>query len=372
MKKYIIILLVLFLVPLSACKNNSPIKIGYANVLSTNQRDLGIEGMYGAQLAIKEINENGGINGRPLELIMKDDESNSEKAVLVDNELMSEGVVAIIGHGVSSIADSVVMNSVENDILIISPTIATNSISNRDDNFFRMISTVDDIGQTIGQLLVNENYGDCLVLYESNNLVYSEQVLTVFSNTLAENGIVIPNENILSFTSGNSTSYSLAKEFLDTSEINNVLIIGSAYDVASIIQNIDTDKTLFLTPWSATDNLINLVGTNIEGSYVINYFDYDNRSAKYSAFVENYEKEYGKTPSFSSMFSYEAVYYLAEALKNTNDYSTEGIKAALLDIKSLDGLMDQIIFNPFGDIERKVYSFIIENQRYEVIENETN
>ena len=66
-----LIFLILFLLPLSACKNDDPIKIGYANVLTTNQRDLGIEGMYGAQLAVKEINENGGINGRLLELIIK-------------------------------------------------------------------------------------------------------------------------------------------------------------------------------------------------------------------------------------------------------------------------------------------------------------
>ncbi|MDR7570701.1 MAG: ABC transporter substrate-binding protein, partial [Armatimonadota bacterium] len=55
-------------------------------------------GQHGAALAVEEINAKGGVLGRPLQLITRDDKSSGEEGVKAFRELAGMGVVAIIGH----------------------------------------------------------------------------------------------------------------------------------------------------------------------------------------------------------------------------------------------------------------------------------
>lgn len=111
------ILFVFFIVIfLSSCKNEQPILIGFSNTISGVSSELGVNAMYGAEMAVLEINENGGIHGRQVELVIRDDEGDMETAIAVDNELKDLGCVAIIGHGLSSVASGIVENANKNDI----------------------------------------------------------------------------------------------------------------------------------------------------------------------------------------------------------------------------------------------------------------
>lgn len=88
--------------PLSGCAYRSPIRVGFAGELTGRQADLGVHGRNGAQLAVEAINAAGGVAGRPIELLVRDDRGTSEGAQAADRELISEGVVAIIGHMTSA------------------------------------------------------------------------------------------------------------------------------------------------------------------------------------------------------------------------------------------------------------------------------
>ena len=100
MKKIILVLITLTLLTLiTACKKETTIKIGFANDLTSVASELGVSSMYGALLAIDDINSSGGINGRKVELIIKDDAGDPLTAVEVDNELIDEGVVELLVMG---------------------------------------------------------------------------------------------------------------------------------------------------------------------------------------------------------------------------------------------------------------------------------
>jgi len=63
--------------------------------------EAGLQGGYirdGAMIAVEEINNKGGINGRPISLIIKDDKNTDEGITVTDKELIDEGVTVIIGH----------------------------------------------------------------------------------------------------------------------------------------------------------------------------------------------------------------------------------------------------------------------------------
>ena len=71
-------------------EQRQPIKIGYTGSLSAFNSDLGISGRNGATLAVRDINEAGGILGKKLMLVSKDDFGDSDRAVETDEAFLKE------------------------------------------------------------------------------------------------------------------------------------------------------------------------------------------------------------------------------------------------------------------------------------------
>jgi branched-chain amino acid transport system substrate-binding protein len=96
--------------PLAACGGStsggsgdkSPIKVGLIVPLTGNYTALGSEDKKGAELAAKEINDAGGINGRQLQLITRDDQTKPDQSVLAFDDLKGQGVAAVVGSSFSN------------------------------------------------------------------------------------------------------------------------------------------------------------------------------------------------------------------------------------------------------------------------------
>ena len=74
-----------------------PIRIGMIGPFTGPSSDFGVPMLRGAQLAVEEINAVGGYLGRPLELVIKDDEGKPDVGLERSKDLMKEGVIATIG-----------------------------------------------------------------------------------------------------------------------------------------------------------------------------------------------------------------------------------------------------------------------------------
>ncbi|MGM0427217.1 MAG: ABC transporter substrate-binding protein, partial [Thermodesulfobacteriota bacterium] len=101
---YLCVIIMISAGSLGCDREKEPIKLGFSGCLTGRLSDLGTSGRNGAILAVEQVNEAGGINGRPVELIVRDDRQNKAEALRVDQELMAEGVVAIIGHMTSTMS----------------------------------------------------------------------------------------------------------------------------------------------------------------------------------------------------------------------------------------------------------------------------
>lgn len=130
------IILSLFISLSLSCSKPEPIKIGFIGALSGRAADLGIGGRNGVQMAIEEINLKGGVNGRPLELLMRDDQQNRNVALNQVHDLQKLGVKAIIGPMTSSIAVTIAPYINEAKLVTISPTATTPDLSGKKTTFF--------------------------------------------------------------------------------------------------------------------------------------------------------------------------------------------------------------------------------------------
>jgi branched-chain amino acid transport system substrate-binding protein len=164
-----LLLAALVLLTLAACDTRSPITIGV--VLSS-------EGQEGAQLAVDELNESGGINGRPVALrVMGGGASALAGPALAAAESLSadRSVVAVVGHSNSSASLSASQIYNARRLVHIAPTSSSPMLTTAGPYTFRMVGS--DIHQArfladavmsepgphrIAAIYVNDDYGHAL------------------------------------------------------------------------------------------------------------------------------------------------------------------------------------------------------------------
>jgi branched-chain amino acid transport system substrate-binding protein len=128
------------------------IKIGYPMPLSGPASVYGIPITRGAELAVQEINEKGGLLGRKVELVERDSKANADEAVRLSRELIiKDNVDFLVGTLTSAEAPAVSTIAKENKIVFIAPTSKTvqlTSPKNLHPYIFRMASNTDIDGSS--------------------------------------------------------------------------------------------------------------------------------------------------------------------------------------------------------------------------------
>lgn len=365
-----LIILLFILFAFLACREDSAVKIGYVGTLSGINSDLGVSGRNGAEMAVKRINDAGGIQGKPLELIIKDDKNSKEVALQADQELYDEGVLAVVGHMTSGMADLTVPFVNENKLLMISPTIAADTLSGKDDYFFRVIPSNVEQAIEIAYSMRLKKINKIAIVYDQSNLSFTESLKNKFKEVYNPLGGEVVFEEAFS---PNTVNYGkLAGAIMDSSA-EGVFIIGASDNVAVLSQHLfkqGASIDIFLPSWAMTEDLLSHGGKTVEGAQLVNFYNKEYYSKEYKAFYEEYQAIYGTEPGFSAQFSYEAVMILIEALeaqKSLKNITSESIKNKILSIEKFQGLQGSIIFNQYGDIDRKNYIYEIRNGQYEVV-----
>jgi branched-chain amino acid transport system substrate-binding protein len=122
----------------SACDSSAdPIRIGLAGSLSD---PVGLPMKRAAELAVEQINADGGIKGRPIELVERDDYADADSAVFVATDLYEAGVSAVIGHLFSNttLAAAPVYNGGTAPVAAISPSSSSPDVTTAGDYTFRI------------------------------------------------------------------------------------------------------------------------------------------------------------------------------------------------------------------------------------------
>jgi branched-chain amino acid transport system substrate-binding protein len=362
-RNWIVIPIIFISIMASACyKNNEPIKIGILGTMSDVNSDLSVSGRRGIELATHEFNEAGGLNGRKIELIEKNDKNDVNIALSMQKEFINENIPVIIGPYTSGM----IINSMEylkdKEILFLGPTISADSMSGIDDNFIRFIATTNEQAVALTDLAKKNNNKNFAVIYDVTNKGFNEDLYNNFKRLLPSNG-----GNVIltkTFTSNDHENYSsLAKAVLE-SKVEAVFIIGNSADNASISQQlrkIGSKVQIYSPLWSNTADLIKKGGAAVEGMFVVGAIDLNNKRKSFVSFNENYQKKYGENPSFSSMYSYEATNALFEAMKKGPDLKPSTLKNNIIKTKDYKGLQEDYQIDKFGDSVRKYMVFKVEN-----------
>lgn len=126
------------------------IKIGVAGAHSGDLASYGLPTLKATQLVVKEINDKGGINGSPVELLVEDDACKPEIATNTATKLVTGGVKAVVGHICSGATKAALPIYRDAKVLVISPSATTPGLTQSGDypNFYRTIAADDTQART--------------------------------------------------------------------------------------------------------------------------------------------------------------------------------------------------------------------------------
>ena len=172
--------------------------IGGAGPLTGSTAIYGIAVKNGAELAINEINEAGGVNGITFKLNFQDDENDAQKSVNAYNKCVDDGCKVFLGPVTSIPCVSVVEEAASNNMFLITPS-ATAKDCISSDNAVRVCFNDPNQGNASAQYIADNNLAKKIaVIYDSSD-VYSSGIYETFDATAKEKGLEIV--SVQSFTS---------------------------------------------------------------------------------------------------------------------------------------------------------------------------
>ena len=321
-----------------------PIKIGVAGPFTGGSSSMGVSMRDGVRLAAEEINKSGGVLGRQLQLVERDDEAKNERGVQIAQELINkEKVTAAVGYintGVALASQRFfqeakipVMNNVATGSLV------THQFDDQPENYIFRNAAHDSIQapMIVEEAITRRGYKKVAILADSTN--YGQLGRADLEKALETKSI-----KAVAIEKFNIKDVDMTAQLLKAKEAGAEVILTYAIgpELAQIANGMTKLgwKVPMVGSWTLSmANFIDNAGPGGEGARMPQTFIQEPTTPKRQAFIVNYIKTFNPKNSridspVSAAQGYDSIYLLAAAIKQAN--STEGpkIKAALEDLKT--------------------------------------
>lgn len=341
------------------------VKIGGLAPLTGSLAIYGLTTTNGAELAVKEINANGGINGKQIDYIVLDTKGDATESVMAYNKLVDDKVAAVIGDITSKPTVAVAEIAAQDNMPMITPTGTQVDITEAGPNVFRVCFTNPYQG-TVLATLAKERFGaQTAGILVNNSSDYSDGIAKAFTEQAEKLGINITVKE--GYADGDRD---FRAQLTKISTVNpDVLLIPEYYEQASLIAAQAREmgvKSIFVGSdgWDGISKTLDETAYKvIENSYFTNHFSMQDESPKIQNFIKAYKDTYKEDPSAFSALGYDAVYMMKEAIEKAGSTEKQAIVDALKDIE-YDGITGYLTFDENNNPVKAVTILKIQNGEY--------
>ena len=341
------------------------VKIGGLAPLTGSLAIYGVTTTNGAELAVKEINSNGGINGKQIDYIVLDTKGDATESVMAYNKLVDDKVAAVIGDITSKPTVAVAEIAAQDNMPMITPTGTQVDITEAGPNVFRVCFTNPYQG-TVLATLAKERFGaETAGILVNNSSDYSDGIAKAFTEQAEKLGINITVKE--GYADGDRD---FRAQLTKISTVNpDVLLIPEYYEQASLIAAQAREmgvKSIFVGSdgWDGISKTLDETAYKvIENSYFTNHFSMQDDSPKIQNFIKAYKDAYKEDPSAFSALGYDAVYMVKEAIEKAGSTEKQAIVDALKGIE-YDGITGYLTFDENNNPVKAVTILKIQNGEY--------
>ena len=295
------------------------LKIGVNLELTGSVAAYGNAEKNGINLAVEQINKAGGVDGKKIEVITKDNKSeNAEASTAATNLAVQSQVNAMIGPATSGAVAAASLNAQKTGVPLLTPSGTQDDLTIDKDGVKKYIfrTTFQDSfqGQVLAQYAYQNLNAKKVVLYYDNSSDYAKGIAEEFQR-------VYPGEivTVATFASGDKDFQSALTKFKDLDY--DAIVMPGYYTETGIITKQARDMGIevpILGPDGFNDDsfgdLAGVANTH-DVYYVSGYSTKTALSDKATQFIEAYKKKYGSEPNMFAALAYDSVYMIAEAAK---------------------------------------------------------
>ena len=352
-------------------------KIGGIGPITGGAAVYGIAVKNGAELAIKEINEAGGINGYQIEYNFQDDELDNEKSVNAYNSLKDWGMNMLVGSVTSGCCIAVAAESKNDNMFQITPSGSSVDCINGNENVFQVCFTDPNQGVGAAQYIGENNVASKVAIIYDSSDVYSSGIYAKFVEEAANQNFEIVSTE--SFTADNKTDFSVQLAKAQEADAD-LVFLPIYYTEASLILK-QADSMGYAPKFFGCDGLDGILGVEnfdaslAEGVMLLTPFAADAEDEATKSFVSAYEAAYGDTPNQFAADAYDAVYVIKAAAEKSGVTPADGVsgicdkmKAAMTEI-TVDGLTGAgMSWAADGTVNKAPKAMEIKNGAYSLIQ----
>ena len=324
-----------------AAADGAVFKIGGIGPVTGAAAVYGLAVKNGAQIAVDEINADGGINGYQIEFNFQDDEHDAEKSVNAYNTLKDWGMQVLMGTVTSAPCVAVADKTNADNMFQITPSGSSVECA-QNPNVFRICFSDPDQGAASATYIAENKLAEKIaVIYDSSD-VYSSGIYEKFASEAANQGLEIVDAEAFTADSNKDFSTQLQKAKDAGADL---VFLPIYYTEASLILK-QADTMGYAPKFFGCDGMDGILQVEnfdtklAEGLMLLTPFAADAQDELTQKFVTSYKENYGETPIQFAADAYDAIYAIKAAMEEADitpetsvSDTCDKMKEAMLKIK---------------------------------------
>lgn len=325
----------------SEASSDKVFKIGGIGPVTGAAAVYGLAVKNGAQIAVDEINADGGINGYQIEFNFQDDEHDAEKSVNAYNTLKDWGMQVLMGTVTSAPCVAVADKTYADNMFQITPSGSSVECA-QNPNVFRVCFSDPDQGVASATYIAENKLAEKIaVIYDSSD-VYSSGIYEKFASEAANQGLEIVDAEAFTADSNKDFSTQLQKAKDAGADL---VFLPIYYTEASLILK-QADTMGYAPKFFGCDGMDGILQVEnfdtklAEGLMLLTPFAADAQDELTQKFVTSYKENYGETPIQFAADAYDAIYAIKAAMEEADitpetsvSDTCDKMKEAMLKIK---------------------------------------
>lgn len=308
--------------------------IGGSGPLTGDYATYGVSVKQGAELAVKEINEKGGVNGVTLQVKIEDDQADPALAVNAYASLFDAGMKVSLGGVTSGACIAASEEANKDGMLMLTPS-GSQKDCTKYPGGFRVCFTDPDQGLYAANFMAeNKMAKSVAILYDKSN-DYSSGIVANFEKQAKEVGLNIVEKQ--AFTDQSNTDFSVQLQAVKSSGAELLFMPIYAQEAAYVLTQAEKVglKVIFFG-CDGLDGIIEKIGKDnvkaTEGVVLLTPFAADSQEPVSKAFTDAYKASYNSTPDQFAADGYDAIYAITEAFKSTgmSDVTTKDFNEQMI------------------------------------------
>lgn len=355
LKKYAFLAMatVVTTVILSCAQKKDVIRIGEYGSLTGTTATFGISTKNGIDMAVAKVNQEGGILGKQVEVIVEDDQGKPEEAATAVKKLINQDkVIAILGEVASSrsLAGAPICQAAK--IPMLTPASTNPKVTEVGDFIFR-VCFIDpfqgEVMATFSRKSLNVKKAALLTDVKND---YSVALAEYFKKTFAELGGKIVAEE--SYSEGD-IDFKAQLTSIKSKKPETIFIPGYYTEVGLIARQArELGIKIPLTGGDGWDSprLLEIAGEALEDCYFSNHYSPDDPNPLIQNFVQEYKTKYGEVSDAMAVLGYDAAMVLFEAIKRAGSVDTQKIRDQIAATKDFPGVSGKITIDSSRNAEK--------------------